>query len=302
MGRHIIYSLLAGLAGCGSGGGASEAPDAADPAVVETRSLTIGPITVPAGGEQTVCVSLDLGNEVPRMVRSVSTSLTEGTHHVIVTRVDGAVAPDPSPCGAFAGGGIGPNSDVLFIAQQPEAELVYPAGAGLPVAAHQTIHLEMHYFNAQAAGELAISGTVELALAPDDGVSLRPVELLFTGDLGLALPAGEQVTVSSAFDLPDGVALFGTTAHTHQWGRRATVELIDGDGDPVPELLHDSSNWAERPMAIFEPVVVGAGHKLRLTCDFDNQSGADVGFGLSANDEMCFLWAHYVAAPEPPAR
>ncbi len=301
MRRPLLLAMLGliGLAGCGGGSDAAP-PDAADPAVVETRALTIGPITVPAGGEQTVCVVLDLGNELPRMVRSVTTSLSEGTHHVIISRVDGALSPEPTPCGAFAGGGVGPDTEVLFIAQQPEAVLAYPAGAGLPVIAHQAIHLEMHYFNAQGAGDLEISGTVELALAPDDGVTLRPVELLFTGDLGLDLPAGEQVTVTGAFDLPDGVELFGTTAHTHQWGRRATVELIEGDGDPDPELLHDSSDWAERPLAVFEPVRIYGAHRLRLTCNFDNQSGADVGFGLGANDEMCFLWAHYVAAAATP--
>lgn len=293
MWRSMVVVAL--LAGCGSEAGVPA--DAADPTVVETRSLTIGPVTVPAGGESTVCVVVDLGNEVPRMLRSIETELTEGTHHVIITRADGPLAPEPSPCGAFAGGGFGPENDIVFVAQQSGASLEYPAGGGLPIEAHQPIHLEMHYFNASPSGDLEISGTVHLGLAEDDGVSLRPVEFLFTGDLSLFLPAGQQFTASGIFDLPDGVTLFATAAHTHQWGRLATVELLVGADDPDPVILHSSEDWAERPLTILDPLVVDPAHKLRLTCNYDNQSGADVGFGLGANDEMCFLWAHYVAAP-----
>jgi len=292
-----VACLAVLLAACG-GGGSGAAPDAADPSVVETRSLTIGPITVPAGGEATVCVVLDLGNQAARMLRTIETELTAGTHHVIITRSDLAPAPEPTPCGAFAGGGFGPENDLVFIAQQSGASLEYPAGGGLPLAAHQSIHLEMHYFNAQPDGDLDIAGTVHLGLAEDDGVSLRPVELLFTGDLTLSLPAGEEVVESATFDLPDGVVLFATAAHTHQWGRLATVELLDGADDPAPALLHSSEDWAERPLSLVDPIVIEPAHRMRLTCHFDNQSGADVGFGLGANDEMCFLWAHYVAAAE----
>jgi hypothetical protein len=266
----------------------------ADPTVVETRALTIGPVTVEPGGEDTVCVVLDLGNDAARMIRAIRTELTDGTHHVIVTRHDGPLAPEPTSCGAFAGGS--PDADVLFIAQQREAAMDYPTGSGLPVIAHQPVHLEMHYFNPSDA-TMEIAGTVHLDLAPDDGETLRPVELLFTGDLGLFIEAGGEASVTSFHALPEGADLFATTAHTHQWGRRATVELATSVDDPDAELLHESTDWAERQVDVFEPITVPPGLGLRLTCEFQNESNEDVGFGLGANDEMCFLWAHLVAAP-----
>jgi hypothetical protein len=282
-------------AGGGDGGGEQDGgADAADPTIVETRSLTIGPVTVDPGGEDTICVVLDLGNDVPRMIRSVRTELTDGTHHVIVTRHDGPLSPEPTSCGAFAGGA--PDSDVLFIAQQSEAAMAYPAGAGLPVVARQPVHLEMHYFNASDE-TLEIAGTVHLDLAADDGVSLRAVELLFTGEFSLYVPAGGEATVTSYHPLPAGTDLFATTAHTHHWGRYASVELATSAEDPDAELLHESTNWAERQVDVFTPIHVTPGLGLRLTCEFENESDADVGFGLGANDEMCFLWAHLVAAP-----
>jgi len=284
--------LLGSVAACGS---PAAAPDAADPLVIESRSAGIGPVTVPAGGEDTVCVVVDLGNDAPRMLRAIHTHLGPGTHHVIVSRSDLPLAPEPAPCGAFSGGGFGTDNDLLFIAEQSEASIDYPAGAGLPLEAHQHLHLEMHYINTQPAGDQDIGATADFDLAADDGVTLRPVDVMFTGDLQLLLPAGEQTTAGGIFDLPDGVDLFAAVAHTHQWGEHATVELLDGGDDPAPILLHESTNWAERQLSVFEPIHITERHKIRLTCDFDNQSGHDVTFGLSANDEMCFFWAHYVS-------
>jgi hypothetical protein len=300
MRRAVMFGVVVLVAACGGAedGAVVDArrpADAAvdapfDPTVVETRRAAIGPIEVAPGAEETVCVVVDLGNDVPRMVRSVRSSLTAGTHHVIATLSADAPAPVPTPCGAFAGGG---DDAVLTIAQQSAASLTYPAGAGVPVAAHQSIHLEMHYINTTDQ-PMAIGGTVELDLAAASG-GLRPIDFVFTGNPSLFIAAGGMATVNSFHVLPAGSALFATTAHTHQWGRRATVELATSAADPAARLLHDSSNWAERSLDSFEPIVIAEGQGLRLTCAFHNQSGEDVGFGVSAEDEMCFVWAHLVA-------
>lgn len=292
--RRIL--ALAVLAACGGGGGDDDNPagDAGadapvdapyDPSVVETRQVAIGPLTIAPGDEQTVCIVVDLGNEVPRMIRAVRSQLTEGTHHVIATKTTSPPTPQVSPCGPFAGGGV--DNGVLTIAQQPESSLTYPPGAGLPIGAHQSIHLEMHYINTTEA-PMPIGGTIFLDLA-EDGGGLRPIQFLFTGNPGFTIPAGGTRTIESFHTLPAGSELFATTAHTHKLGLRATVTL-----DPPGTALHDSTNWAERPLDNFPPIVIAEGQGLRLTCNFLNTTSQDVGFGLGANDEMCFVWAHLV--------
>jgi len=303
--RALGLMLLVGA--CGGGGGAGDddpvdarpAADAApdgppDLTVVETRTVRIGPLAIAPGAEATVCVVVDLGNDVPRMVRSIRSTHSAGPHPVIPTPTAAAPSPTPTACGPFAGGSV--DSEVLLIAQQSAATLIYPAGAGLPVAAHQSVHLEMHYVNAGDA-ELPIGGELALDLAAADA-GLAPVGLLFTGNANLHIAAHGTATVTSFHPMPEGSALFATTAHTHQWGRRATVELVASATDPAPRLLHDSTDWAERPLDAFAPIPIAAGQGLRLTCTFDNQSDQDVSFGLGANDEMCFVWAHLVE-PHP---
>lgn len=303
MSKPALVLALAALVGCdgSSDPTAIDAPSAVDappgidampdPTVVEMRTVRIGPLTIPPGEERTVCVVVDLGTEVPRMLRGLRTALTAGTHHVIITRTVAAPNPTPVPCAPFAGGG---GHDVLFIAQQSAAALTYPTGSGLPIAAHQSIHIEMHYLNTDDE-PMMIGGSAELDLAAES-TGLREIDFLFTGGASISIPAHGTQTVETFHTLPVGSELFAATAHTHQWGRRATLELTDASG-AAPRLLHDSTNWAERPIDVFTPIVITEGQGLRLTCNFENQSDQPVSFGLSADDEMCFLWTHQIAPP-----
>ncbi len=294
--------LAVGCGGNDGGGGGDDTsiadaavaptPDASPPLGDNELQLTIGPLTVPPGDEDTVCVVLDLGNTAPAMIREIRTNLTPGTHHVIVTREDdGAPIEQPFSCGAFAGGG--PGANLLFIAQQPQAKLTYPAGTGLRATAHQLIHLEMHYFNYLDDPDHEISATITFELAEDDGTELAPVELLFTGSTSLHIPAQSQVSTESFHSVPAGAKIFALSSHTHQYGTYSAIYRATSEGDPEAVLLHESTNWAEPPLDEYEPFSLGAGEGLLLTCDYFNTSDQDVSFGLGFNDEMCFLWAHY---------
>jgi len=300
MKRSIVLGLILVVAACGSGGAgdddapAIDAPPASidapfDPTVVETRQAAIGPFDVPAGEERTMCVVVDLGNQVPRMIRTVRSQLTEGTHHVIANLSSQAPSPAPAVCGPFAGGG---DDSVLTIAQQMTASLSYPAGSGVPVVAHQSIHLEMHYINTTDQ-PMMIGGTVFLDLA-DAAAGLRPIDFVFTGNPNLTIPAMDTAVARSFHALPVGEELFATTAHTHKYGLRATVELATSLDGPTISVLHDSTNWAERPLDTFTPIVVTDGLGVRLTCNYRNDTDTPISFGTSAEAEMCFVWAHLV--------
>jgi hypothetical protein len=257
--------------------------------VVDTRSITAGPFSVASGVERTVCMSFDLGNDAPAMVRAIRTHLSAGSHHMIVYHLDEAPNTAPQPCGAFSHG----VASSLFIAQQAEASLVYPEGAGLPIDAHQTIGIEIHYINYLAGDPIDVSGTVELDLVePDPEYGI--VELLFTGDLSLDIPARGTSTETSIHFVPAGARIFGLTSHTHQWGVLSTIHR--GTSISMPgELLHTSTNWAEPPLDLFDPpLTFGGGEGLVLTCEFDNMSDSPVGFGTDFDQEMCFLWAYLI--------
>jgi hypothetical protein len=256
---------------------------------VETRSLTAGPFSVPSGVERTVCMSFDLGNEAPAMVRAIRTHLSAGSHHMIVYHLDEAPNPTPEPCGGFSHG----VAASLFIAQQAEASLIYPDGAGLPIDAHQTIGVEIHFINYFGGDPIDVQGTVELDLVePDPSYSV--VSLLFTGDLDIDIPARSTATETSIHFPPVGSRIFGLTSHTHQWGVRSTIHRGFSVSTPG-ELLHTSTLWSEPPLDLFDPpLALEAGEGLVLSCEYENMSDRRVGFGTGFDDEMCFLWAYLV--------
>jgi hypothetical protein len=254
----------------------------------ETRTLTMGPFNTPSGTERVLCASFDLGNEAAAMIRGIRTHLTEGSHHMIVYVLHEPPDPTARPCGSFEHG-IGQS---VFIAQQREAGLRYPDGAGYPIDAHATVGFELHFINYVSSDPIDIMGMVELDLVPDDG-SLDEVELVFTGNLSLSLPPRTTTTVTSFHPLPAS-RVFGLTSHTHQLGEYATLHRGTSETD-VGELLHESTSWADPPLDIFDPpLVFGAGEGLVLSCDFNNTTDRTVTFGTAFEDEMCFLWAYLI--------
>lgn len=269
-------------------GGPATDTDGGPIEMVDTLSVSTGAIRVPAGVERTQCASFDLGNDTPKMIRAIRAHLSEGSHHMIVYRL--ASAPDPvfRDCGAFSHG-VGAS---LFIAQQREASIRYPAGTALPVAAHQTIGVEIHYINYVSTSAIDISGAIDFDLVDVDP-AYREVELLFTGDLSLNLPPRMTTTARSLQPVPAGANVFALTSHTHQYGILATINR--GTSASMPgEELHRSTNWAEPPLDTFDPpLTFSGGEGLVLTCVYDNTSDRTIGFGTGFDDEMCFLWAYY---------
>lgn len=294
----VVVAAGAGLAGCGddpatnAAGDASPAvPDALPPGT-DVLEVTIGPVVVDAGMEDTVCVVVPLGNTAPAAIRAVDTRLSPGTHHVIVHLSDEPEQREPRGCGAFAGAG---HQDLLFIAQQPVAEVRYPEGTGLPVVAGQNVHLEMHFFNYLPGDSAEISAQVRIEVSRESIDDLRPVSLLFTGGTGGQIPANSTATWRSFNQVPAGAQIFGLTTHMHQLGVRGTIHRGAGEDDPDAVLLYETTSWDEAPLQLYPPFTLGADEGLILRCDYDNPTDEVVGFGLGFEDEMCFLWAHLIA-------
>jgi len=265
-------------------------PDAGiTPPIGETFSVTGGPYSVEPGVENTVCVTKQLSNPTAARVRAIRTTLSAGSHHMIITKVPAFSQTDVvTPCQPFD---AGMGSDVLFIAEQPQAELVYPEGAALEIEANQKLSIEVHYLN-YLPETIDVTGLVELELIEPDGAATEPVQFFFNGDFGLFLPAQQTTTHTTLMPMPADARIFGMTSHMHRLGVKATIHRATSSGEPL-ELLHESTDWADPPLTQFDPPITLGGDMLLLTCEWFNYTEQAVTFGLSANDEMCFLWAHW---------
>lgn len=267
-------------------------PDVGNDAFIpgsETRSLTTGPYHVDPGVEQTFCVELDLGNDVPMMLRGVRTHITEGSHHLVVSRDTGStVDPTPRVCPALTHG-IG---QAIFIAESRESALAYPSYAGLRMEAHQVIGLELHMINLDAS-TLDISGTVDFDLVPVSA-DLREVQILFTGPFSLDILPHQDTTETWTTAMTPGAEVIAMTTHTHQLGIDATLDVTP-DASLPGTRVHESLNWSDPPLTTFDPpMVMGPTDLVRLTCVFRNPTDSHVYFGTDFSDEMCFFWAYYL--------
>src|ERR1043166_4193287 len=169
-----LLPLGLALAACGS---SDTAPDAAGtgPAMrLEMPSIALAP-----GQETPQCVTLALSNATPRMLRRIRSTIAAGSHHLIAYRVpaDSPLQASPAPCQPFSD--IISGAEPVLIAESAEAELAYPAGVALPIAANQKIKLEEHFINVGDA-TLHSTGSVELELVEPDP-SLVEANLLFWG-------------------------------------------------------------------------------------------------------------------------
>ena len=247
---------------------------------------------VAPGGEHHVCVVVHLPNPGRVWVDDLHATLTGGSHHLIVDRRPAGTAAqtEPAVCSPTMGG----ENSRLIIAQQAQTSLTLPEGVAFSVEARQPLFLQLHYFN--SGDEVRdITGQVEFVLTD----TTTPIEAksLFTGSLTINLPPRSQGS-SESFLTPRATSgarhVFALTSHTHKLGVRSTIERV-ARADAAPTTpIHESVNWSEPPLDQFAPPLVFNGSDgLRLKCNYNNTTNAQVGFGTGVDQEMCFMWVYY---------
>ena len=101
-------------------------------------------------------------------------------------------------------------------------------------------------------------------------------------------------TQRASLDL-SGTKFFAITGHTHKYGTQVVVGTAATSGGPRTEVYNPSPfEWSEPETTTHSPefeVPVGGGFDIK--CSYVNTSNQTLGFGESANDEMCFFWAYY---------
>lgn len=279
--------------------GTDTGPRADGGPVPGSYSLTFGPVLdVAPGTETTQCIVARLGNVEQLRVGSIHNVLSEGSHHFIVYRTsDTTEQLEPFPCDPFVDTLDPAAGSPLMITQRREETLELPAGVAFSLEPNQMIRLEMHYIN-YAAAPIDIQATATFVPIPD-AEFMHEADFLFIGNPDIDIAPRSTATLGPTFfplpDTFDGVRFFGITGHTHQWGTNVRVWTSPSEtGADTPVYDIASWQWDEPETARHDPgFQVPAGGGFRFTCEWDNTSTESVGFGESANQEMCFFWAYY---------
>ncbi len=264
----------------------------------ERFTIDWGPVTAAPGEENTRCVVARMGN--PEMVRigQIINDLGPASHHMIVYRTaDTMERLEPFECTPFVDTLDPSEGAPLTVSQSAEETITLPEGVAYTLDVNQMIRLELHYINTTPDPIEVTASTTFVSIAPE--TFEHEADFLFIGNPDIDIPPRTSWTLGPTyFPLPADLAgseFFSITGHTHQYGTDVYVETADsasGTGTPV----YDVAGWLwDEPETVYhEPAFrVPRGGGFRFTCEYDNTSDNRLGFGESANDEMCFFWAYY---------
>jgi hypothetical protein len=276
--------------------GSSAASPAAPAAPQPIASVEIKVPQVQPGAEDTQCVQIRLPNTEPVNITSLHNKLSAGSHHFILTALNDAAAPEKTleRCQGFGGAVTGAP---LTITQAHDDLVQLPEGLGYQLNPGHVLHLEMHYINTTDA-PIDITATSELfAAAP--GADLQPAAVMLIGTADINVPARSMLETGPKFlKLPagmDGVKFFQITGHTHSYGTDVSVRLAGAAQEPVMDLYTPQSfDWEAPESTQLTPhVSVPQGGGFLLNCAWNNTSDAELTWGESALQEMCFFWGYY---------
>ncbi|MSP91313.1 MAG: hypothetical protein EXR79_05865 [Myxococcales bacterium] len=275
--------------------------DASPPFVAKQIYKTfIGDWKMKPKGEITKCVLKRLDNAGPMWVNAIATKITKGSHHLIVYRSDAKdEVLEPFECTPFAETLSGDNVPLL-ISQVSAETFKLPPGVAFKFVKNQMIRLESHYFN-YSTEEVTAHGDVEFHTLQAQDFK-HEADLIFYGSPDFNIPKGKTYSTPWNFiDVWPDTKVFALTGHTHKLGTNVEIAHYDGTTPtaPKPEQVvyppkGEPYSWEEPPTAHFEPpTTFKPGHGLAYRCTWNNTTDQNVGFGESANKEMCFLWGYY---------
>ena len=89
--------------------------------------------------------------------------------------------------------------------------------------------------------------------------------------------------------------MFAITGHTHKQGTDVQVRVAPSKTGPMTDVYSPKPfSWSEPETRTHSPPFsVPKAGGFDFECTYTNTTGDEIGFGESANDEMCFFWAYY---------
>src|ERR1700733_6998147 len=166
-------------------------------------SVTFGPITVPAGYENTQCIIVPLGNTTKVHVGQIHNVLGDASHHMIVYKVsDTTPQLTPFDCHPFTDTLDPTKGSTLMVTQKKDDLLTLPSGVAYTLDANQMLRIEMHYIN-PTGGPLTLTSTSTMIPIADADFK-DEAGFLFIGDPDIVLPPNASAKVGPVFfQLPD---------------------------------------------------------------------------------------------------
>ncbi len=301
--------MLLLLLGCSAGPDTAAPADTAAPfeapeAPADGVQLHVPAVTLAPGEERERCLYLPAANTEDAWIRAIELVSRPGLHHAMLVKAHveagGEARTDEEPCFGIPEDVMADYTNVpepIFASSTgvTEESIHFPDGVAVPLPANQPLMVNYHLLN---TGDAEITGELFVNLHfADPATEPEAARLYAMGSLlGIDIPAHGEQTLTTTCTFPRDASVLSLTPHMHQRGRAFAAEKVH---DGVATELLSTDRWSNPETAWFAPPVeVSAGDGLRFTCSWTNDGDEPVGFGPTADDEMCMVFGYHWPADD----
>jgi hypothetical protein len=167
-----------------------------------------------------------------------------------------------------------------------EGEMHLPEGVAAQLPPNIDVLHEVHYVN-PTDETVELYSLVNAYTIPSSEVTSG----IWGGsvrDENIFIPPASTHTEWSRCVMNRDVEVLFLASHTHELG--VNFEIRRFDGVDVGEVFYTNDDWHDPKIVQYEePLVVPEGEGFEWACTWDNPSGDEITYGLTAADEMCNL-------------
>ncbi len=275
-----------------------------DPDPYAPQTLAFGPVAIDANSEDTTkCVAITLHNDTPLFVNQVELTTGPGFHHsnwMFVPEFsfpgdDGIFTCADRSYDQVAAGVLG---GVFFAQSTQSAHEIqqFPAGVALKIPAKSKLVAQIHLLNS-GDEPLALQPTMGFTPIPEANVTtlMRSIDFEYHP---LGLPPGRQSRFSvdcdisarheEVFGRPPDFKIYYALAHYHEWGTGLSLDAVRADGTSST-IYSTTNNVGDTLGGVIDPPFDMTGFtRLRLTCDYFNDTTNTIRYGNGLG-EMCIF-------------
>ena len=136
------------------------------------------------------------------------------------------------------------------------------------------------------------------------GTVLHHAENMTIGAYDIHIPPLSTASTTADWVVPFDLNVIQLSSHQHKRGTRVRINLTAG-GQDMGQIF-ENDDW-DHPYEYWTvtPLRLKQGDVFRFTCDWKNNDDHPVTFGVTTDDEMCFMTGYYYrddeSSPPPQA-
>jgi len=261
--------------------------------------MRMAPFMIPSGGDREGCEYRVAPNRKPMDISGFEVKATPGTHHFVVWQYLG---PDRDPADFWSGiayspgcTGLGPQNGAvnsnMFGMLSAGQSVRFPPGVAVRLAPQAVLYPNLHFHNYT---DVDILGQSVFNFIPARKGTVKHHAQAFTlGSAQIDIPPLGDASLTGEWHAPVDLNMVQLSTHQHRRGTRMSVHHIDASGADLGELVV-SPNWEHPSVEWYQQALrIKAGDGFRFTCEWSNPDDLRVHFGVTSEDEMCFVAGYF---------